>query len=206
MQQPPQPKSIRPDLRATLLQIDLTDDWYKTLADCGLELTVLLDHAKIRVEPNAIGVLDDLLSAVYSLILARHNQFDDRTDRPIEIDVVQRRASQIKNGDVRIDGKWIAGWHFNSALFRIAAVHHRLLKLAVGSPASKEYAPTLGPKVKTLYRQWTNGDWSCDHVDAIHNEVNTLKHTPQGIHSARSATFEDALTGVGELLDLMRTW
>ena len=196
----------RPDLKATVLQIDLTDSRYKTLADFGARLRTLLDEAKIRSQPDAVGVIDDLLGAVYSLILARHHLFDDRINTPIEIDVVQKRAAQIENGDVRIDGKWIAGWHFNSALFRIAAVFHRLSKLALGTPSTKDYVPTLLPKVKSLYRQWTNAEWSSKRVGAIHDEVNTLKHTPQGVHSTRYATFEDALTGVGELVDLIETW
>src|SRR6266436_3805112 len=136
-------KLIRPDLRATLLQIALTDNIYQTLAEFGGKLATLLNNPKVESDPNAVGVLDDLLGAVYSLILARHHHFDDRTNRPIEIDVVQKRALQIQNGDVRIDGKWIAGWHFNSALFRIAAVYHRLLKVCAGQPTTKDYVPTL---------------------------------------------------------------
>lgn len=196
----------RPDLRATVLQIDLTDNLFKTLADFGARLRTLLDNTKLRSQPDAVGVIDDLLGAVYSLILARHHHFDDRIKTPIEIDVVQKRAAQIENGDVRIDGKWIAGWHFNSALFRIAAVYHRLSKLVLGTPATKDYMPTLLPKVKSLYRQCTNAEWSCKRVGAIHDEVNTLKHTPQGVHSTRYATFDDALTAVGELVELIETW
>lgn len=206
MKENPQTKAIRPDLRATLLQIDLTDNVYQTLAGFGGKLATLLNNSKIQSDKNVVGVLDDLLGAVYSLILARHHHFDDRTDRPIEIDKVQKRALQIQDGDVRIDGKWIAGWHFNSALFRIAAVYHRLLKVCAGDPATKDYVPTLLPKVEAFYQEWKMVKWSNDHVRAIHDEVNALKHTPQGVHSARTATFDDALASIGELVDLVAAW
>jgi hypothetical protein len=202
----PQTKTIRPDLRATLLQIALTDGTYQSLAGFGGKLAALLNKSRIQSDPNAVGVLDDLLGAVYSLILARHHHFDDRTDKPIEIPVVQTRASQIQRGDVRIDGKWIAGWHFNSALFRISAVYHRLLKISAGQPATRDPVGKLLPQVEALYQKWTNTQWSSDRVHAIHKEVNELKHTTQGVHSARTATFDDALTSLGELVDLVEAW
>lgn len=198
-----QPKATRPDLRATLLQIALTDGTYQALAEFAGQLAERLSNPTIQSNQNAVGALDDLLGAVYSLILARHYHFDDRTDKPIEIEVVQKRASQIHRGDVRIDGKWIAGWHFNSALFRIAAVYHRLLKMSAGQPTTRDHVWTLRPRVEALYQQWRKAKWSSDRVRAIHEEVNTLKHTPRGVISARTVTFDDALASIGELVDLL---
>lgn len=206
MKELPQPKSLRADSPAALLQIALTDGRYQSLAVFGGKLAALLNNSKIQSDPNAVSVLDDLLGAVYSLILARHHHFDDRIDRPIEIPVVQKRASQIHKGEVRIDGKWIAGWHFNSALFRIAAVYHRLLKISAGEPASKDHVWDLRPRVEALYQQWRRAKWSSDKVRTIHKEVNALKHTTQGVHSARTATFDDALASIGELVDLVEAW
>jgi hypothetical protein len=199
-------KLISLNFRATLLQFTLTDELYETVTGFGGRIAELLNNPEIIKDINAVGLLDDLLGAVYSLIHAKHHDFQDRTDKPIEIKVVQNRASQIQNGDVRIDGKWIAGWHFNSALFRIAAVYHRLLKLTDGNLANREYVPTLLPKVKTRYKELKGVDWSSVRTHSIHEEVNTLKHTPQGVHSARKATFEDALISISELLDLFETW
>lgn len=200
------PKVTRPDLRATLLQIDLSDGTYQVLAAFAAKVAELLNNPTIQSNQNAVGVLDDLLGSIYSLILARHYNFDDRTDKPIEIGVVQTRASQIQRGDVRIDGKWIAGWHFNSALFRIAAVYHRLLKMSAGQPQTRDSAWTLLPRVEALYQEWRKDKWTSDHVQAIHDEVNVLKHTPRGVHSARTVTFGDALASIGELVDLLGAW
>ncbi len=206
MNQAAQPKSRRPDLRATVLQIEITDTSYQALAGFGGRLAGLLGNMAVQSDPNAVGSLDDLLGAVYSLILARHHHFVDRTDRAIELEALRKRAEQVQRGDVRIDGKWIAGWHFNSALFRVAAVYHRLLKVVSGQPATQDFVGTLRPKVEALYKQWTKVDWSSNSVQAIHTEVNTLKHTPQGVHSGRTATFEDAVAGIDELLNLVEAW
>jgi hypothetical protein len=196
----------RPELRTSTLQIDVTDKSYRALADFGRRLAVLLNGTTVRSDRNAVGSLDDLLGAVYSLILARHYYFINRTDQTIDIEVVLTRAQQIQRGEVRTDGKWIAGWHFNSALYRIAAVYHRLLKVVWGQPATHDNIPTLRPKIEDLYRQWTKIDWSSSCVHAIHTQVNTLKHTPKGIYSSRTATFEDAITSIDELLNLVEAW
>jgi hypothetical protein len=67
----------------------------------------------------------------------------DRLARSIDIAAAQKRAAQIAGGQLRFDGKWMAGFHFNSALFRIAAVYHRILKIVVGRPTNRDEVPTL---------------------------------------------------------------
>jgi hypothetical protein len=46
----------------------------------------------------------------------------------------------IVAGKVRLGGKWIARGYFNNALFRTAAIYHRVLKIVVGERA---YVPVL---------------------------------------------------------------
>ena len=43
-------------------------------------------------------------------------------------------------------------------------------------------------------------------IDQIHNEVNGLKHAPQGIYFRRNVIYATALNGAGELLDLLEAW
>lgn len=206
MNDDPETKLVTLNYRKTFLQSRSEGDLDKSIAGIGERIAILLNDPKVIEDANAVGVLDCLLGAVYCLIHAKHHDFEDRTDKQIETDVIKNRASQIQNGDVRIDGKWIAGWHFNGVLFRIAAVFHRLLKLTEGDPASREYVPSLLPKAKARYKQSTGVDWSCDRTYAIHVEVNTLKHTPQALYSARKAKFDDALESINELLSLFETW
>lgn len=200
------PQARRPELLATLLRVDLTDGNYAALARLGARIGLLLSDSTAKAKPEVVSSLDDLLGAIYALFLARHHHFEDRLDRDIEIPVVCTRAEQVARGDIRVDGKWIAGWHFNSALFRVAAVYHRLLKVAAGDPQTEEYRPKLLPKVRELYRAWSGTDWSSQNADAIYAEVNILKHAPEGVHHGRRATFNQAVSAVGELLTLIEAW
>jgi hypothetical protein len=206
MTEPAHGEPTRPELKAIVMHVDLADSSYRALAEFASRIAALLKSARVTSDPNAVATLDDLLGALYSLILARHHKFEDRTSQTIETPVLERRASQVQAGEVRIDGKWIAGWHFNSALYRVAAVYHRVLKVTIGDPETREYVPALRPRVQQLYRQWRSSDWSSVGADAICTEVNTLKHTSKGVYFGRTATFEEATIAVAELLDLVEAW
>ena len=100
----------------------------------------------------------------------------------------------------------MAGFHANSALFRLAAVYHRVLKVTTGDPKSEDYVPVLRTKASKLFRLWTNRDWSRGHIDQVHAQVNQLKHAPKGVFHGRSAKYSDAVGGARELLDLVDAW
>ena len=192
--------SSRPE---SLLQIDLNDTIYAALSRSAGRIGKLLSLPTVQANADLAGSLDDFLGAVYALILAKHGGFTDRLSRPIEIAAVEKRAEQIAAGKVRTDGNWMAGFHFNSALFRTAAVYHRVLKIVVGRVA---YVHALRGEARELYRQWNHNDWTSDKLDMVHSQVNDLKHTPRGIHDQRTVAYRDAVTAVGELLDLIEAW
>lgn len=185
------------------LQIDLNDTIYVALSRSAGRIGKLLSLRTVQTNADLAGSLDDFLGAIYALILAKQGGFTDRLTRPIEIAAVEKRAEQIAAGKVRTDGKWMAGFHFNSALFRTAAVYHRILKIVVGRVA---YVHSLRSDALQLYRQWNHSDWTCDKLDMVHSQVNDLKHRPRGIYDQRSVAFQDAVTAVAELLDLIEAW
>lgn len=182
-----------------VLGLDLTDPIHAALSSYAGRIGKLLTASSVQGNLDLAGSLDDFLGAVYALIQAKQHSFADRTG-PIEITAVQERAQKIAVGQVRIDGKWVAGFYFNNALFRIAAIYHRhrVLKIVVGK---KAYVTKLVPKAKTLYPQWTNSK-----LDAVHDQVNDLKHTPRGVYDQRTVTYDDAVAAVGELLVLIEAW
>jgi hypothetical protein len=188
------------------LKIDVSDPSYARLASFAGRIAKLLSTPAVAANPNLAGSLDDFLGAIYALIFAKYSDFDDRTTQAIEVDVVVKRAEQINAGKLRTDGKWMAGFHFNSALFRAAAVYHRVLKIVAGRPTTKDNVPTLRTDVEALYRGWRKVEWTGTNIDLVHRQVNELKHTPRGIHDFRNVTYEDALAAVGELLDLVEAW
>jgi hypothetical protein len=102
------------------------------------------------------------------LIQAKKHDFADRTGA-IEIAAVEKRALKIAAGKVRTDGKWIAGFYFNNALFRTAAVQHRILKIITKNNDVR--IPELRKAAKVLFPQWTS-----DKLDMVHSQVNDLKH------------------------------
>lgn len=110
------------------LQIDVSDSDYASLSRSAGGIAKLLDEPKVRADPNLAGSRDDFLGAIYALIVAKQLNFEDRQNRPIEIATVLKRAGEVGEGKVRTDGKWMARFYFNSALFRIAAMYHRVHK------------------------------------------------------------------------------
>jgi len=186
-----------------LLQIDLNDTICAVLSRSAGRIGRLLSLPTVQANTDLAGSLDDFLGAVYALILAKHADFTDRLTRPIEIAAVEKRAKQIAAGKVRTDGKWMAGFHFNSALFRTAAVYHGILKIVVGRVA---YVHELRGRARELYRQWNHSDWTSDKLEMVHSQVNDLKHSPRGIHDQRTVAYQDAVSAVGELLDLIEAW
>lgn len=101
---------------------DLSSPIYATLARCAARIDKLLNAPTVQADPNLAGTLDDFLGAVCALFFAKRGDFTDRTTQSIDITAVQNRAMQMADGEPRPDGKWMAGLHFNSALFRIPAV------------------------------------------------------------------------------------
>jgi hypothetical protein len=186
-------------------QIDLTDATYCELAKYADRIARLLESQKAKSNHALAASLDDFLGVVYALILAKKYEFKDRSSCPIQVGVVIKRAKDLAKGMVRTDGVWMAGLHFNSALYRTSAVSHRLLKPVVGKD---DKLKKLLPAAEVLYRKWTGNKWNHGNTKGIHDEVNDLKHTPKGIHDGRrpDAGFQNGLSAVGELLDLVEAW
>ena len=148
---------------------DLSSPIYATLARSAARIAKLRNApSRVHADPNLAGTLDDFLGAVYALFFAKRGDFTDRTSRSIDINAVQKRAAQMAAGDLRPDGEWMAGVHFNSALFRIAAVYHGTLKITVGRPTTRGDVPTLRTQVENLHRQWKQAEWSSGHVHLVH--------------------------------------
>jgi hypothetical protein len=181
------------------LDVDSGDPTYRALFEYAGRIGKMLTAPAVLANPDFAGSLDDFLGAVYALIQAKHYKFADRADRSIDIKPVALRAAQIAKGRVRTDGQWVAGFYFNNALFRTAAVYHRILKIVVGQ--ERGYVPALLPEAQKRYPRWTSAE-----IDKVHNQVNDLKHTPRGVHDQRTVTYDDAVAAIGELLDLIEAW
>jgi hypothetical protein len=147
--------------------------------------------------------LDDLLGAVYSLIYATNYDYDERQKplRPLDFQAVLIRAQDMAACKVRTEGKWTAGFYFNNALFRIAAIYHRSLKIVTGRERTRLYVDALRPTARASFPKWTDAN-----LAKLHKEVNGLKHTPDGIYKGRDVKFDQAVKALDELLNLIEMW
>lgn len=181
-----------------LPSLDLNDPIEAQLTGCARRISQLLNSPAVAADAEAQSSLDDFLGAVYALIRARFKKFQDRPGRPIDIKFVAQRAAKIAGGRIKTDGLWIAGFYFNNALFRTAAVYHRMLQVATGQDG---YVPALQLAALTRYPNWNS-----IKLFKVHSQVNELKHEPQGVYHGRLVTYEDALTAACDLLDLIEAW
>lgn len=134
--------------RVELMSTAITTPLIKKL-NCQLPLNDSIARIAERIEnlipANASSIrrqeitstLDLLLGAVHALFLASECGFQERRRTPIEIKAVKKRAAQLKVCEVRTDGVWMAGFHLNSALARLAGTYHRALKMFV-EPRNEE--------------------------------------------------------------------
>ncbi len=176
--------------------VDISEPVYGALCGYAGKINGLLATPLVQANLKLAASLDDLLGAVYALIQANQLGFANRTNRATSICAVEALARQIATGDVEVDKRWLAGFYFNNALFRIAAVCHRVLQIVLtGKDAGVN---KYRAKAEGLYQGWTGGKLSM-----VHGEVITLKHTPEGVFSGRTVTYDDASSALGELLALI---
>lgn len=167
-------------------------------------ISILL-QAHANSQTGILACLDDLLGAVYNLFYAVNLEYADRSKplSPHDMGNVLVRAQDMGNGRVRTEGKWAAGVYFNNALFRLAGLHHRCLKIASGNPNVRKYPHELTPHVEQSYRALKGSSWNSTNISFIYEKVHPLKHEPAGIAQGREVTLPMALDGLDELLTLI---
>lgn len=186
-----------------VLEVDRADATYGRLAAFAARLKTLLDRPKVQADACLRHALDDFLGAVYALALAKCLDFTDRPPGTSpEPDKVQIRAEQVANGRLRLDGQWMASFHFNSALLRISAVYHRVLRVLTSDHRREANVGELRQKLETdpAYAAWTGHPWAFTNLRQVHTEVNKLKHDSGGVGAGRDARHAQALDAVEELL------
>jgi hypothetical protein len=184
------------------LQLNLADPENAKLAEYGSRIFKLLQRPKTQANQFLVATLDDFLGVLYALIFAKCKTRPFRSRKtPVEVQVIIKRAQDVAEGRVRTSGNWVSGFHFNSALFRIAATYHRGLKVVAGKETESDLVRPLLEIVEPLFPRWQHTD-----LDKIHTEVNSLKHEGEGLFSERTVDWEQAESAVEELLQLFEFW
>ncbi len=137
------------------LELDLAGPENRDLADYGARILKLLQRPQAQHNNFFMATLDDFLGVLYALIFAKCNNrpFKDRNG-PIEVQTIVKRPEHVAKGRVRTSGNWLAGFHFNSALFRIAATYHRGLKVVSGKETSDLQKGELLKIVEPAFPSW----------------------------------------------------
>jgi len=173
-----------------LHQVNLWDPRLKALAELAHRITVVVGRFKANRDDPVVAALDDLLGAIYALVSAVEKDFKGKTGKS-DFDAVLTRAQQLASGQVRKDGNWMAGFHFNNALFRISAVFDRLPKAVGGHIAARN-----------AYLKRKGHPWSDKEAHDIRMEVNALKHKASGVYRGRRRALQDATIAVEQLIEL----
>lgn len=158
----------------------------------------MLEKREVQNNKPLISVIDDLLGAVYALIAARQENFKGKIGES-EFPPILNRAKLIASGNPKNSGNWMAGFHFNSAMFRISAVFDRLPKSLAGC---KHGEACCEHGVAAKYRKAKGKVWQNQYLHGIRKEVNAIKHDAIGVYKGRRADLNAALAAVEEVIEL----
>jgi PHD/YefM family antitoxin component YafN of YafNO toxin-antitoxin module len=178
----------------------------RRLCTSAERIAVLLERAQSRPSRALKACLDDLLGAIYSLLFASRNGFDDRTEKELDdryYKDVSIRAADMSSGSVRTDGKWAAGYYFNSGVLRIDAVCHRGAE-TVASP--RKGFDNLRKPISDWFQSTQDAPWAAAALQKIGCEARALKHRTDAVIPKRNARFADAVDAIGELIVLFEAF
>jgi hypothetical protein len=178
--------------------LDLTDTKQRRLAGFAARIVKLLAKPEVQNNEPLVSVIDDLLGAVYALIAARQENFRGKMGNS-EFPPILNRAKLIAEGKPKNSGNWMAGFHFNSAMFRISAVFDRLPKSLAGC---KHGEACCEHGAAARYHKVKGKAWQNQQLHDIRKEVNAIKHEAIGVYKGRQANLNAACAAVNQILDL----
>ncbi len=178
--------------------LDLKDSKQKRLAGFAARIVKLLEKPEVQANEPLVAVIDDLLGAVYALIAARQEKFKGKLGKS-DFPPILDRSKLIAGGKPKVSGNWMAGFHFNSAMFRLSAVFDRLPKSLAGC-SHGEGCCEHGAGAR--YRKLKGKAWPNQQLHDIRKEVNAIKHEAIGVYKGRRANLSAALAAVNQILDL----
>jgi hypothetical protein len=148
-------------------------------------------------DPKLDDPLDLAVGAVQALTHAEELGYKDR-GFPLPAAYyakVKKLAETLARGELVTDKPWLGGFYFNSALLRIAADYHQVLKLITGRD---DYVPRLRERLPPTFKRIK--------LDKVHEEVNAIKHEPTGVSQGRNVEFAEAIEALEELTDLIEDY
>jgi len=152
--------------------------------------------------PAITDTFDYVLGALHGLVQAHRLGFRDRSTQYVAIyrpHLANYALEVSKTGP--LDAVWTAGYHFNSGIQRLAAAFDRIPRMLdarmkkrvrgrMRSTTAKERMTEVNPK-------------PFQHWEAVYDEVNAFKHSPEGGAGGRTVAMNDALFAFEEMMQLI---
>ena len=145
----------------------------------------------VRNNADLVPLLDFTAGAIFCLMKAKRLGFKDRPG-PLHAKYqasVTQYITEMSEGRFPQNRLWIAGWHFNSALVRIAAAYER---------AMKSFSGRKNGNRKELLKDFS--PFTHAKLDAVYEEVNSLKHDVNAGEAGRTVSFQEAIDALAELV------
>lgn len=142
--------------------------------------------------PEHLGdVLDLTAGALVSLIRAKQLGYKERVNKALSAKyyaALSRLVRSMGAGTQPHGGPWLAGYYFNSSLFRLGAAREITSKLLTALDKGKA---TKGLNI------------AGGKVDLVYEEYRSLKHDLRSIRMGRRVTYEQAVEGLCELVRVL---
>ena len=155
-------------------------------------------------DPENIAVLGCLLGALHSLARCALLKYNDKPEEDSAVYSAQLSAdlAGIGQGTLPIDGQWLAGFYFNSSIYRLAAVFHVTLTRLVGVEAS----PLDGEKLVACWRVLEGSGRATWNFDLLRNlvlEASRLKEDTLLATDGRVIRLSDAVIAAEQAASLV---
>lgn len=142
------------------------------------------------------------LGALHALARAVELGFRDRVGsipaRSYSRDLT-RRLKRFGDGKLSLKRQWLAGFYFNDATFRLAALYERGLKAATGGKG-QENVPCLR-QIAIAKGLMSESDFRA--LDAVRKDINHLKHRDGLLLKGRTVPLRRAIVAAREALQLL---
>ena len=165
-----------------------------------------------RRDPDELGLQSFTFGALYSLERARELGYTKRTWRPTRMDeryqeLRDQAAGIAENHGLPSEGKWLAEYYFNNAVWRVDVGFERLAQFVLGRTNIR--APrgetNIGAWCRNLANAGARDSWLQSWMQVRADESNPLKHhSPAPLQSGRMSLRE--LTNAVERLIAAVDW
>ena len=148
----------------------------RKLKECAKRLAALMKDRRNKGDKLPTEITGLFVGAIHSLLLANHHGYKKDTGDTAQL--ASWASKLAEPGAAKLDEAFgndevKAGYHFNNALLRIAAVYHKALKRLFGKDKG------LRPALEKALEKRCEALWSKvkdSHLPDIYTRVNALKH------------------------------